>query len=88
MQNLLITIGPLILMFAVFYFILILPEKKRKKKYDQMLEELKVNDRILTRGGIIGRIIKLSDDKIVLETSSDRTKIELTRQGISSKIEE
>lgn len=88
MPNLLVTIGPLVLMFAVFYFILILPEKKRKKKYDQMLEELKVNDRILTRGGIIGRIIKISDDKIILETSSDRTKIELTRQGISSKIEE
>lgn len=87
MVNLLATIGPFILMFVVFYFILILPEKKRKKKYDEMLNELKVNEKVITRGGIVGRIIKVNDETIVIETSADRTKIELTKQGISSKVE-
>lgn len=87
MVNLLATIGPFILMFVVFYFILILPEKKRKKKYDEMLNELKVNEKVITRGGIVGRIIKVNDETIVIETSADRTKVELTKQGISSKVE-
>ena len=87
MINLLATIGPFILMFVVFYFILILPEKKRKKKYDEMLNELKVNEKVITRGGIVGRIIKINEETIVIETSSDRTKIELTKQGVSSKVE-
>ncbi|WP_300347295.1 preprotein translocase subunit YajC [Clostridium sp.] len=78
---------PFILMFAVFYFLLILPEKKRKKKYDSMIEELKVNDKIVTRGGIIGRIIKIKDDSVIIESSQDRTKLEFSKQGISSKID-
>ncbi|ELC8441835.1 preprotein translocase subunit YajC [Clostridium perfringens] len=78
---------PFILMFGVFYFLLILPEKKRKKKYDSMIEELKVNDKIITRGGIIGKIIKIKDDSVIIETTQDRTKIEFSKQGISSKID-
>ena len=75
---------PFILMFGVFYFLLILPEKK---KYDAMIDELKVNDKIITRGGIIGRIVKLKDDSVIIETTQDRTKIEFSKQGISSKID-
>lgn len=78
---------PFILMFGVFYFLLILPEKKRKKKYDSMIEELKVNDKIITRGGIIGKIIKIKDDSVIIETTQDRTKIEFSKQGISSKVD-
>lgn len=78
---------PFVLMFGVFYFIVILPENKRKKKYDAMIDELKVNDKIITRGGIIGRIIKLKDDSVIIETTQDRTKIEFSKQGISSKID-
>ncbi|MDM0495903.1 preprotein translocase subunit YajC [Clostridium perfringens] len=78
---------PFILMFGVFYFLLILPEKKRKKKYYAMIDELKVNDKIITRGGIIGRIVKLKDDSVIIETTQDRTKIEFSKQGISSKID-
>ncbi|MDU4133259.1 MAG: preprotein translocase subunit YajC [Clostridium perfringens] len=64
-----------------------LPEKKRKKKYDAMIDELKVNDKIITRGGIIGRIVKLKDDSVIIETTQDRTKIEFSKQGISSKFD-
>ena len=54
MQAFISIILPFILMFAIMYFLLILPEKKRNKKYNAMLSELQVNDEVLTRGGIVG----------------------------------
>ena len=86
-MSILETIGPFILMFVVFYFILIVPEKKIKKKYCEMLNELQANDRIITRGGIIGKIIKVTDESVVIETSSDRTKLEITKQAIGTRVE-
>ena len=65
MAQLLATILPLVAMFAIMYFLLILPEKKRTKKYNTMLSELKVNDQVLTRGGIVGKIITIEDDQMV-----------------------
>ena len=86
-QSIAAMVLPFILMFGVFYFLLILPEKKRQKKYNAMIDELKVNDKIVTRGGIIGRIVKIKDDSVIIETSQERTKIEFTKQGISSKVD-
>lgn len=86
MKATLIQFLPLILILVVFYAILWMPEKKRKKQYDAMLAGLKVNDDVMTRGGIIGRIVSMDDDNIVLETSSDRTKIKFTKNAVSSKI--
>lgn len=77
---------PIIIVFVVFYFVLLLPEKKRKKQYEAMLSELKVNDEVMTRGGVIGRIINLDDDSIVLESGPDRTKVRFSKNAISNKI--
>ncbi|MFR2553793.1 MAG: preprotein translocase subunit YajC [Clostridioides difficile] len=68
-------------------FLTYLTRKEKKEKYDAMIDELKVNDKIITRGGIIGRIVKLKDDSVIIETTQDRTKIEFSKQGISSKID-
>ena len=70
MAQLLATLLPLIAMFAIMYFLLILPEKKRTKKYNTMLSELKVNDEVLTRGGIIGKIITIDEDQMVIQSRS------------------
>lgn len=77
---------PLILVFVVFYFVLIVPEKKRKKKYDAMLSELQVNDDVMTRGGIIGKVVSIDEDNIVIETSSARTKIKFSKSAVANKI--
>lgn len=77
---------PIIVVFVVFYFVLLLPEKKRKKKYDLMLSELKVNDDVMTRGGIIGRIVNIDDENIVLESGPDRTKIKFSKNAVANKI--
>ena len=82
---LLINIVPIILMFIIFYFLLIVPEKKRKKKYQSMVNELKVNDEIVTRGGIIGKISHIDDKTVTIETSSAKTKIKLDKSGIAYK---
>lgn len=79
--------APIIILFVVFYFILIVPEKKRKKKYESMISELQVNDEIVTRGGIIGKISHLDDDAVTIETSPAKTKIKIEKNGIAYKRE-
>jgi len=80
-----INVGPIILMFIIFYFLLIVTEKKRKKKYQSMVNELKVNDEIVTRGGIIGKISHIDDKTVTIETSTAKTKIKLDKSGIAYK---
>ena len=74
------------LMFGLMYFLLILPEKKRTKKYNEMVSALQKNDEIVTRGGIMGKIIIVEDDYVVIETSAERTKLKITKNGIATKI--
>ena len=83
---LLVNVVPFLLVFVIFYFLLILPEKKRKKKYQTMLDELKINDEVLTRGGIIGKITHIDEKSVTLETSPAKTKIKFDKSGISHKI--
>ncbi|MBE7048385.1 MAG: preprotein translocase subunit YajC [Ruminococcaceae bacterium] len=61
---------PMILIIVVFYFILIRPQRKRDKENKEMLSNLKVGDEITTIGGIVGKITKIKDDKIMIETGS------------------
>ncbi len=78
-------VGPLVLVGVIFYFLLIVPEKKRKKKYQGMLGELKVNDEIVTRGGIIGKITHIDDKTITIESSPAKTRIKLEKNGVAYK---
>ncbi|MBR6569747.1 MAG: preprotein translocase subunit YajC, partial [Clostridia bacterium] len=62
---------PLILMFVIFYFMLIRPQKKKDKKVKEMLAALKPGDRICTIGGIYGTITNIKDDTIELAVSNE-----------------
>ena len=86
MTQLLATLLPLVAMFAIMYFLLILPEKKRTKKYNSMLSELKVNDEVLTRGGIIGKIITIDEDQMVIQSGPDRVRFRVTKNSIAQKL--
>lgn len=77
---------PLVLIFGLFFFMIILPEKKRKKQYGEMMNALQVNDEVMTRGGIVGKIVQMDEEHVVIETSSDRTKIKLVRNSIANKV--
>ena len=78
------TIIMLLAMVAVFYFMLIRPENKRKKEAENMRSSLKVGDRVTTIGGIMGKVVHVSDDKFVLETGADQVRIELAKWALST----
>ena len=78
------TIPMLLIMVAVFYFMLIRPENKRKKEAENMRSNVKVGDEITTIGGVIGTIVNGKEDKIVIETSADQVRIEFAKWAISS----
>ena len=74
----------IVAMIAVFYFLMIRPENKRKKEAEQMRSAVKTGDVITTIGGIIGTVVSVKDDKFVMETSADQVRIELAKWAISS----
>ena len=74
----------MVAIIAVFYFLMIVPEKKRKKKAQEMRDSIEVGDKIVTIGGMIGKVVHVSADKITFETGEDRVRIEITKWAISS----
>ena len=74
----------IVAMFAILYFMMIRPENKRKKQAQEMRDNLKKGDVITTIGGIVGKIVDMKDDNIVIETSMDRVRMELTKWAVSS----
>lgn len=75
----------LVVMLAVFYFMLIRPENKRKKEAEKMRSELAVGDVITSIGGIIGTVCAVKESTIVIESGADRVRIELAKWAVSSK---
>ena len=76
--------APLIFIFAIFYFLLIMPQQRRQKKWQQMLSELKTGDKVTTTGGMRGTIIALRDDFVHLRVPPDNLRIEVSRASVSS----
>jgi preprotein translocase subunit YajC len=76
--------APLIFIFAIFYFLLIMPQQRRQKKWQQMLSELKTGDKVVTSGGLRGTIIALKDDALHLRVPPDNLRIEVSRASVSS----
>ena len=73
---------PLVLLFAVFYFLIIRPQKKRDKETKDMLSALKKGDKITTIGGIYGRIVEIRDDVVTIEVGAERTQLLMARWAI------
>jgi preprotein translocase subunit YajC len=67
------------LMFGALYFLMILPNQRRQKKWQQMLSQLKPGDKITTTGGLHGIIVSLKDDVIILRVPPDNLKMEVGR---------
>ena len=82
MQNI-IQYAPFILMIGLFYLFIFVPENKRKKKYSSMINSLKVNDEVMTRGGILGKLTNIQDKHVILETGPDKMRVKLDKSGIS-----
>ena len=79
-----LTLGSFALIFVVFYFIFIRPQKKQEKEQNAMRDALQVGDEITTIGGVIGRVVSIKEETVTIETSRDRTKIRFLRSAIRS----
>ena len=73
-----------VIIIAVFYFFMIRPEKKKRKKAEEMRNTLSIGDSITTIGGMVGKIVNVSDEFITFETGEDRVRIKIAKWGISS----
>ena len=74
---------PLILMFVIFYFLLIRPQQKKTKEHRQMVSNLKKGDRIVTSGGIHGRITGMDESTLTVEIA-DKVRVKVARGNVST----
>ena len=75
---------PMILIFVVFYFVLIRPQRKKDKEAKAMLDNLKVGDRICTIGGIYGTVTGLRDDQVIIAVGTQKTTMHMARWAVKS----
>lgn len=79
---------PIILIFAIFYFLLFLPMQRQKKQQQKMIRELQKGATVLTNGGLIGVVDKLDDETIVLRVRPDNVKLEVARNAVAALLGE
>ena len=73
---------PLILMFVIFYFLLIRPQQKKTKEHREMVSGLKKGDRIVTSGGLYGRVTGVADDALTVEIA-EKVRVKVNRSSVS-----
>jgi len=74
----------IVAMVAIFYFFMIRPESKKKKRLAEMREALTVGDSITTIGGILGKVVSIDGDKVTFETSEDRVRVQIAKWAVSN----
>ena len=76
----------LVLMFVVFYFILIRPQRKKDKELKEQMSKLAVGDRVVTIGGLVGFVANIKDDQVTISTSAANTLVTFTKSAIQSVV--
>jgi len=74
----------IVVMVGIFYFFMIRPESKKKKKLAEMRSNLTTGDTITTIGGILGKVVSVDEEKITLETSEDRVRVQVAKWAVST----
>src|SRR6202040_4137198 len=78
------TRGLPILFFVVLYFLMIAPNQKKQKKWQEMLSQLKTGDRVTTNGGIRGTVLTVKDDVVIVRVQPDGVKLEFVKSAIAA----
>ncbi|MGI6167922.1 MAG: preprotein translocase subunit YajC [Eubacteriales bacterium] len=78
------TVVMIVVLFVVFYFFGIRPQKKQEKQLAEMRDSLQVGDEITTIGGIIGKVVSIKEETATIETSHDRTKVRILKSAVRS----
>lgn len=80
-SSLIWTLLPFVFIFGIFYFLVILPQKKQKQKLQEMITELKINDEVVTNGGIIGRIKEVKETSFIIQ-SAEKSFLEVGKSAV------
>jgi preprotein translocase subunit YajC len=75
---------PFVAIFAIFYFLVILPQKRKQQETKQMVEQLGINDEVITNGGLIGKIKEVRDTSFIIH-SADKSFIEVAKSAVIGK---
>ncbi len=75
---------PILILVAFFYFGMYKPQKKQEKEKKAMMDSLAVGSDVMTIGGIMGRIVSVKDDSVIIESGSDKNKLQISKQAIST----
>ncbi|MDZ7861140.1 MAG: preprotein translocase subunit YajC [Candidatus Krumholzibacteriota bacterium] len=84
--SLLVNLLPIVAIFVIFYFILIRPQQKKQKEHRDMVSKLSRGDRIVTNGGLHGKVVDVKDHIIVIKISDD-VKVELVKTAVATVLE-
>jgi preprotein translocase subunit YajC len=82
--SLLWTVLPFVFIFGIFYFLVILPQKKQKQQLQDMITQLKINDEVVTNGGIIGKIKEIKDTSFIIQ-SAEKSFLEIGKSAVVGK---
>ncbi|ELM7647387.1 preprotein translocase subunit YajC [Campylobacter upsaliensis] len=86
-NSILTSLLPLIVLFAIFYFLVIRPQQKQAKAHKQMLESLQKGDKIITNGGLICEVIKPEEDFIKVKLNEENITVRISREFVAKKID-
>jgi preprotein translocase subunit YajC len=75
---------PMAVIFAIFYFFIVRPQRKREQEHEEMVENLEKGDQIVTIGGIHGTIRRIDDDSVLVQVDSNSTKLRIDKQAIAN----
>ena len=84
MGALIFQLAPFLLIFVVFYFLVIAPQRRRQQEVQDMIANLKINDTVVTNGGVIGKIREIKDKSFIIQ-SADKSFIEIARSAVVGK---
>lgn len=76
----------LVVFFVMMWLLMVRPEKKKQKKVEEMRKALAVGDEVITIGGIMGKVVHVTDDDVTIETSEDRVRVQFKKYAISTNV--
>ncbi len=79
-------IGPIVLMIAIFYFLVFMPMRRQQKNQKEMIKSLESGQTVVTSGGIIGTIVAVNDDTLILRIKPDNLKLQVSRSSVTSLV--
>ena len=80
-SSLIITLLPFVFIFGIFYFLVILPQKKQRQQLQEMITQLRINDEVVTNGGVIGKIKEIKDTSFIIQ-SAEKSFLEIGKTAV------